>query len=201
MVYIKSLNKIINMTKNLKDFETVENLIKELLLKLGEDPDREGLLKTPSRVAKSLNYLTKGYNESVEEVVNGALFNEDLDEMVIIRDIDIFSMCEHHMLPFFGKCHVAYLPNKKIIGLSKIPRIVEIFARRLQVQERLTTQIAEAINNSVNPHGVAVTIEATHLCTVMRGVEKQNTVAITSAMLGKFKTDSKSRSEFLSMIQ
>ncbi len=201
MVYIKSLNKIINMTKNLKDFETVENLIKELLLKLGEDPDREGLLKTPSRVAKSLNYLTKGYNESVEEVVNGALFNEDLDEMVIIRDIDIFSMCEHHMLPFFGKCHVAYLPNKKIIGLSKIPRIVEIFARRLQVQERLTTQIAEAINNSVKPHGVAVTIEATHLCTVMRGVEKQNTVAITSAMLGKFKTDSKSRSEFLSMIQ
>lgn len=201
MVYIKSLNKIINMTKNLKDFETVENLIKELLLKLGEDPDREGLLKTPSRVAKSLNYLTKGYNESVEEVVNGALFNEDLDEMVIIRDIDIFSMCEHHMLPFFGKCHVAYLPNKKIIGLSKIPRIVEIFARRLQVQERLTIQIAEAINNSVNPHGVAVTIEATHLCTVMRGVEKQNTVAITSAMLGKFKTDSKSRSEFLSMIQ
>ena len=201
MVYIKSLNKIINMTKNLKDFETVENLIKELLLKLGEDPDREGLLKTPSRVAKSLNYLTKGYNESVEEVVNGALFNEDLDEMVIIRDIDIFSMCEHHMLPFFGKCHVAYLPNKKIIGLSKIPRIVEIFARRLQVQERLTTQIAEAIDNSVNPHGVAVTIEATHLCTVMRGVEKQNTVAITSSMLGKFKTDSKSRSEFLSMIQ
>ena len=201
MVYIKSLNKIINMTKNLKDFETVENLIKELLLKLGEDPDREGLLKTPSRVAKSLNYLTKGYNESVEEVVNGALFNEDLDEMVIIRDIDIFSMCEHHMLPFFGKCHVAYLPNKKIIGLSKIPRIVEIFARRLQVQERLTTQIAEAINNSVNPHGVAVTIEATHLCTVMRGVEKQNSVTITSSMLGKFKTDSKSRSEFLSMIQ
>lgn len=201
MVYIKSLNKIINMTKNLKDFETVENLIKELLLKLGEDPDREGLLKTPSRVAKSLNYLTKGYNESVEEVVNGALFNEDLDEMVIIRDIDIFSMCEHHMLPFFGKCHVAYLPNKKIIGLSKIPRIVEIFARRLQVQERLTTQIAEAINTSVNPHGVAVTIEATHLCTVMRGVEKQNSVAITSSMLGKFKTDSKSRSEFLSMIQ
>lgn len=201
MVYIKSLNKIINMTKKLKDFETVENLIKELLLKLGEDPDREGLLKTPSRVAKSLNYLTKGYNESVEEVVNGALFNEDLDEMVIIRDIDIFSMCEHHMLPFFGKCHVAYLPNKKIIGLSKIPRIVEIFARRLQVQERLTTQIAEAINNSVNPHGVAVTIEATHLCTVMRGVEKQNSVTITSSMLGKFKTDSKSRSEFLSMIQ
>ena len=201
MVYIKSLNKIINMTKNLKDFETVENLIKELLLKLGEDPDREGLLKTPSRVAKSLNYLTKGYNESVEEVVNGALFNEDLDEMVIIRDIDIFSMCEHHMLPFFGKCHVAYLPNKKIIGLSKIPRIVEIFARRLQVQERLTTQIAEAINNSVKPHGVGVTIEATHLCTGMRGVEKKNTVAITSAMLGKFKTDSKSRSEFLSMIQ
>ena len=189
------------MTKNLKDFETVENLIKELLLKLGEDPDREGLLKTPSRVAKSLNYLTKGYNESVEEVVNGALFNEDLDEMVIIRDIDIFSMCEHHMLPFFGKCHVAYLPNKKIIGLSKIPRIVEIFARRLQVQERLTIQIAEAINNSVNPHGVAVTIEATHLCTVMRGVEKQNTVTITSSMLGKFKTDSKSRSEFLAMIK
>ena len=179
----------------------MENLIKELLLNLGEDPDREGLLKTPSRVVKSLKFLTKGYSESLEEVVNGALFNEDLDEMVIIRDIDIFSMCEHHMLPFFGKCHVAYLPNKKIIGLSKIPRIIEIFARRLQVQERLTAQIAEAIDTAVNPHGVAVTIEATHLCTVMRGVEKQNSVAITNAMLGKFKTDPKSRSEFLSMIQ
>jgi len=134
-------------------------------------------------------------------VVNGALFEEKFDEMIIIRDIELFSMCEHHMLPFFGKCHVAYLPNKKIIGLSKIPRIVEIFARRLQVQERLTTQIAEAINSAVKPFGVAVTIEATHLCTVMRGVEKQNSVMITNSMLGKFKTDSKSRSEYLSMIK
>ena len=185
----------------MKGLETVENLIKELLIKLGEDSEREGLLKTPSRVANSLKFLTKGYGESVEEVVNGALFNEEFDEMVIVRDIDLFSMCEHHLLPFFGKCHIAYLPNKKIIGLSKIPRIVEIFARRLQVQERLTTQIADAINSAVDPHGVAVTIEATHLCTVMRGVEKQNSVAITNAMLGKFKTDSKSRSEYLSMIQ
>ncbi len=139
--------------------------------------------------------------ESVEAVVNGALFEENLDEMVIIRDIDIFSMCEHHLLPFFGKCHVAYLPNKKIIGLSKIPRIVEIFARRLQVQERLTAQIADAIHSAVDPYGVAVTIEATHLCTVMRGVEKQNAVAITNAMLGKFKTDPKSRSEYLTMLK
>lgn len=179
----------------------MENLIKELLMKLGEDTEREGLLKTPSRVAKSLKFLTKGYGESVEEVVNGALFDEKFDEMVIIRDIDLFSMCEHHMLPFFGKCHIAYLPNKKIIGLSKIPRIVDIFARRLQVQERLTTQIAEAIKSAVEPYGVAVTIEATHLCTVMRGVEKQNSVAITNAMLGKFKTDPMSRSEYLSMIK
>ena len=179
----------------------MEQLIKELLKELGENTDREGLLKTPSRVANSLKFLTKGYGESVEDVVNGALFDEEFDEMIIVRDIDLFSMCEHHLLPFFGKCHVAYLPNKKIIGLSKIPRIVEIFARRLQVQERLTTQIAEAINSAVEPHGVAVTIKATHLCTVMRGVQKQNSVAITNAMLGKFNTDSKSRSEYLSMIK
>ena len=179
----------------------MEQLIKELLKKLGENTDREGLLKTPSRVASSLKFLTKGYGESVEDVVNGALFDEEFDEMIIVRDIDLFSMCEHHLLPFFGKCHVAYLPNKKIIGLSKIPRIVEIFARRLQVQERLTTQIAEAINSAVEPHGVAVTIKATHLCTVMRGVQKQNSVAITNAMLGKFKTDPKSRSEYVSMIK
>lgn len=201
MVYIKRLIKFEFKINNVEGYLFLENIIKELLTKLGENVEREGLLKTPSRVAESLKFLTKGYGESVEEVVNGALFDEKFDEMVIIRDIELFSMCEHHMLPFFGKCHVAYLPNKKIIGLSKIPRIVEIFARRLQVQERLTTQIAEAINSAVDPHGVAVTIEATHLCTVMRGVEKQNSVTITNAMLGKFKTDPMSRSEYLSMIK
>jgi len=178
----------------------VEELIKELLEKIGEDPSREGLLKTPSRVAKSLKFLTKGYSESVKEVLNGAVFTEKFDEMIIIKDIDLYSLCEHHLLPFFGKCHVAYIPNKKIIGLSKIPRIVEIFARRLQVQERLTTQIAEAVQSAINPLGVAVTIEATHLCTVMRGVEKQNAISVTNSMLGNFKTDPKTRMEFLSMI-
>lgn len=178
----------------------MENLIKELLIKIGEDPSREGLLKTPSRVTKSLKFLTKGYSESVEEALNGAVFTEKFDEMIIIKNIDLYSLCEHHLLPFFGKCHVAYIPNKKIIGLSKIPRIVEIFARRLQVQERLTTQIAEAVQSAVNPLGVAVTIEATHLCTVMRGVEKQNAIAVTNSMLGNFKTDPKTRTEFLSMI-
>lgn len=178
----------------------MEELIKELLEKIGEDPSREGLLKTPSRVAKSLKFLTKGYSESVKEVLNGAVFTEKFDEMIIIKDIDLYSLCEHHLLPFFGKCHVAYIPNKKIIGLSKIPRIVEIFARRLQVQERLTTQIAEAVQSAINPLGVAVTIEATHLCTVMRGVEKQNAISVTNSMLGNFKTDPKTRMEFLSMI-
>ena len=178
----------------------MEELIKELLEKIGEDPSREGLLKTPSRVAKSLKFLTKGYSESVKEVLNGAVFTEKFDEMIIIKDIDLYSLCEHHLLPFFGKCHVAYIPNKKIIGLSKIPRIVEIFARRLQVQERLTTQIAEAVQSAINPLGVAVTIEATHLCTVMRGVEKQNAISVTNSILVNFKTDPKTRMEFLSMI-
>ena len=178
----------------------MEKLIKEILEIIGENPEREGLLKTPERVTESFKFLTKGYKEKVEEVLNGALFEEKVDEMIIVRDIDIFSLCEHHLLPFFGRCHVAYIPDGKIVGLSKIPRIVEIFARRLQVQERLTMQIATAISDAVNPLGVAVTIEATHLCTVMRGVEKQNTVAITSSMLGKFKTDSKTRSEYLSML-
>jgi len=177
----------------------VENLIKELLENIGEDPNREGLLKTPSRVSESLKFLTKGYSESVQEVLNGAVFTEKFDEMIIIRDIDLFSLCEHHLLPFFGKCHIAYIPDDKIIGLSKIPRIVEIFARRLQIQERLTTQIAEAVQSAINPIGVAVTIAATHLCTVMRGVEKQNAIAITNSMLGSFKTDPKTRMEFLSM--
>ena len=178
----------------------MEKLIKEILEKIGENPEREGLLKTPARVFETFKFLTKGYKENVEEVLNGALFEEKFDEMIILRDIDIFSLCEHHLLPFFGRCHVAYIPDGKIVGLSKIPRIVEIFARRLQVQERLTMQIATAIDDAVNPLGVAVTIEATHLCTVMRGVEKQNTVAITNSMLGKFKTDSKTRSEYLSML-
>ncbi len=177
----------------------MENLIRELLENIGEDPNREGLLKTPSRVSKSLKFLTKGYNESVEEVLNGAVFTEKFDEMIIIKDIDLYSLCEHHLLPFFGKCHVAYIPNEKIIGLSKIPRIVEIYARRLQVQERLTTQIAEAIQSAIDPLGVAVTIEAIHLCTVMRGVEKQNAKAVTNSMLGNFKTDPKTRMEVTSL--
>ena len=176
-------------------------IIRRLLANLGEDPSREGLLKTPERVERSLKFLTSGYQKDVDEILNGALFTVDYTEMVIVKDIDFYSLCEHHLLPFFGKCHVAYLPTNQVIGLSKIPRIVEIFSRRLQVQERLTNEIAETIKEKINPLGVAVVLEGTHLCMSMRGVEKQNSTAVTSAMLGAFREDARTRSEFLALIR
>jgi GTP cyclohydrolase I len=175
-------------------------LIEELLKELGEDPSREGLLRTPGRVARMYEFLTKGYNENIEQIMNGAIFNEKYSEMVIIKDIDFFSLCEHHLVPFFGKCHIAYIPDGKLIGLSKMPRVVELFARRLQVQERLTQQIADTLYHYLKPAGVAVVMEAQHLCMMMRGVEKINSVATTSAMLGEFHDDEKTRSEFLTLL-
>jgi len=175
--------------------------VRATLRELGEDPEREGLLKTPHRVAESLRFLTSGYNQDVKKVLNGAVYSVAYDEMVIVKDIEIFSMCEHHLLPFFGRCHVAYIPTKKVIGLSKIPRLVDVFARRLQIQERLTNQIAETIMETIKPQGVGVIIEAKHLCMVMRGVEKQNSVAVTSAMLGAFRDDGQTRAEFLRLVR
>jgi GTP cyclohydrolase I len=175
--------------------------VTEILKLLGEDPSREGLAKTPARVEKSLKYVTKGYAQDPAEILRSAVFEEsDYDEMVIVKDIELFSLCEHHLLPFFGKCHVAYLPDKKIVGLSKIPRVVECFARRLQVQERLTTQVAKLIEEALKPKGVAVVVEAFHLCVMMRGVEKQNAHMITSSMRGRFRSDSRTREEFLDLI-
>jgi GTP cyclohydrolase I len=179
----------------------MSDLTRELLVRLGEDPSRDGLLRTPERMAKALEYLTHGHQERAEEILQGALFDVDYDEMVIVKDIEMFSLCEHHVLPFFGKVHVAYIPNGKVIGLSKIPRLVDVFARRLQVQERLTTQIAETIQNAINPLGVGVVIEARHLCMMMRGVEKQHSSAITSAMLGAFRDERPTREEFLALIR
>jgi GTP cyclohydrolase I len=179
----------------------MENTIRRLLEELGEDPDREGLRQTPRRVAQALQFLTSGYDTNLDEIINGALFSVEYNEMVIVRDIDFYSLCEHHMLPFFGKCHVAYIPDGKVIGLSKLPRIVDAFARRLQVQERLTQQIAETIDDKVNPLGVGVVVEATHLCMAMRGVEKQNSVTVTSAMRGVFHGDARTRAEFLELIR
>lgn len=167
---------------------------------MGENPDREGLLGTPSRVNRTLTRLTQGYRDNVDQILNGALFTVEYDEMVIVKDIELYSLCEHHLLPFIGKCHVGYLPREKVIGLSKIPRIVDMFSQRLQVQERLTQQIAQTIQNAVTPRGVAVVVEAQHLCMMMRGVEKQNTKMITSTMLGRFRQDQRSRSEFLSLV-
>lgn len=179
----------------------MKELIEKILLELGEDPSREGLKNTPERVDRSLKFLTGGYWVNIDELVNDAVFSDpNTDEMVIVKDIDMFSLCEHHMLPFFGKAHVAYLPDGKIIGLSKIPRVVDAFSRRLQVQERLTTQIADCINRILKPKGVAVVIEALHLCMSMRGVEKQNSFTTTSSMLGYFKSNPSTRSEFLSLI-
>ena len=183
------------------DIAVMTNLVSQLLKALGESPGRNGLVKTPERVAKALLFMTKGYHEDIERLLNGALFPIEYDEMVIVKDIDFFSMCEHHMLPFFGKCHVGYLPNKKVVGLSKIPRVVDAFARRLQVQERLTTQIAETLKRKLDAHGVAVVMEARHLCMMMRGVEKQNTLAVTSSMLGAFRTQDQTRNEFLKLIR
>jgi GTP cyclohydrolase I len=178
----------------------MEDLIRQLLKELGEDPDREGLLRTPLRVAKAMKFLTSGYDADIDQVLNNALFSVDYSEMVIVRDIDFYSLCEHHLLPFFGKCHIAYLPHKRVIGLSKIPRLVDVFSRRLQIQERLTSQIAETIQSLISPLGVAVVIEATHLCMAMRGVEKQNTTCVTSTMLGVFRSDRSTRMEFMSLI-
>jgi GTP cyclohydrolase I len=179
----------------------MQDIIRELLTELGEDPSREGLLDTPKRVEKSLRFLTSGYAADVDAVLNNALFTVDYNEMVIVKDIDFYSLCEHHLLPFFGRCHVAYIPQGRVVGLSKIPRLVEIFARRLQVQERLTNQIAETLREKIRPLGVAVVMEASHLCMSMRGVEKQNSVAVTSAMLGVFQHDARTRMEFLDLIK
>ena len=185
---------------SLQQAETQE-LLRELLVRLGEDPERDGLTRTPERMARALQYLTRGYNEDPDKVLKDALFDVSYDEMVIVKDIEMFSLCEHHILPFFGKVHVAYIPNGKVIGLSKIPRLVDIFARLLQVQERLTTQIAEAIERAIEPQGVGVVIEARHLCMMMRGVEKQHSSAVTSAMLGVFRDCQETREEFLALIR
>ena len=179
----------------------MQDAIRKLLTDLGEDPDREGLRDTPKRVEKAYTFLTSGYGADIDQVLNNALFTVDYSEMVIVKDIDFYSLCEHHLLPFFGKCHVAYIPSNKVIGLSKIPRIVDVFARRLQVQERMTNQIADTIRDKIAPLGVAVVMEATHLCMSMRGVEKQNSFAVTSAMQGAFRNNARTRMEFLELIK
>jgi len=197
--------KVVSMKANRKsptvEQASFEDLAREMIARLGEDPSREGLLETPERLHKALKFLTKGYAESPEDVLKKALFTVNYDEMVIVKDIEMFSLCEHHMLPFFGKVHVAYVPNGKVLGLSKIPRLVELFARRLQIQERLTTEIAETIQKVIEPQGVGVVIEARHLCMMMRGVEKQHSAAVTSSMLGCFRTEEETRTEFLSLIR
>ena len=179
----------------------MNDLIRKLLAELGEDPDREGLLRTPERVEKAFRFLTSGYSANIDEVLNDALFTVDYSEMVIVKDIDFYSLCEHHLLPFFGKCHIAYIPTTHVIGLSKIPRLVDVFSRRLQIQERLTNQIANTIREKIAPLGVAVVMEATHLCMSMRGVEKQNSFAVTSAMHGAFRNNARTRMEFLELIK
>jgi len=183
------------------DLEKVQGLVETILNEIGENPEREGLLKTPKRVAKAYEYLTAGYHKDINKVLNDAIFTENYDEMVLVKDIDFYSMCEHHMLPFFGKVHIAYIPDGKIVGLSKLPRIVDVFARRLQVQERMTKEIADTINQYLKPKGVAVVSEAYHMCMMMRGVEKQNSSTTSSSMLGVFKEDPKTRLEFLSLIR
>jgi GTP cyclohydrolase IA len=183
------------------DGDAISRLVQQLLKELGEDPHREGLDRTPDRVAAAMRYLTSGYQKNAQEILNDALFVEEYDEMVIVKDIDVTSLCEHHLLPFIGKCHVAYMPHKKIVGLSKIPRLVDMYARRLQVQERLTTQIASTLNEILQPRGVAVVMEAVHLCMLMRGVEKQNSKAVTSAMLGAFRDRPETRAEFMELIK
>jgi GTP cyclohydrolase IA len=179
---------------------SLEMLVRELLAGLGENPDREGLLKTPHRVARSLEFLTKGYAEDPKEVINGALFTEDYQEMIVLKDLDFFSLCEHHVLPFFGKAHVAYIPKHKIVGISKLARLVDVYSRRLQVQERMTTQIANTLMDELDPIGVAVVLKAEHLCMRMRGVEKQNSVVLTSAMLGAFRSHQETRQEFMTLV-
>lgn len=184
-----------------RDFDPIAPLVLRELAELGEDVTREGLLRTPERVARSLRFLTAGYDQSVAEVVGDAVFAEDYSEMVVVTDVELYSLCEHHLLPFFGRAHIAYLPSGHIVGLSKLPRIVDVFAHRLQVQERLTTQIAEALESTLHPLGVGVVIEASHLCMMMRGVQKQNSRTVTSCMLGAFRTDEKTRGEFLQLIR
>jgi GTP cyclohydrolase I len=193
---VKKIDEQITLTS-----ATTAELLRELLVRIGEDPQREGLVRTPERMHKALEYLTQGYKKDAAEILRGAMFEVSYDEMVIVKDIEMFSLCEHHMLPFFGKVHVAYIPNGKVIGLSKIPRIVDIFARRLQVQERMTVQIAETIQRAIEPQGVGVVIEARHLCVMMRGVEKQHSSAVTSHMLGSFRSLQNTREEFLSLIR
>jgi GTP cyclohydrolase IA len=195
----KAVRRIAQSDDGLSGFSTQE-MYREILSRLGEDPDRDGLLTTPARVEKSMTFLTKGYDQDPAKVLHDALFDVDYDEMVIVKDVEMFSLCEHHMLPFFGKVHVAYIPNGKVIGLSKIPRLVEVFARRLQVQERLTRQVADAIQDAIKPQGVGVVIEARHLCMMMRGVEKQHSSTVTSAMVGCFR-QKETRSEFLSLVR
>ena len=189
------------LTPTRAESHSIKELVTSLLTALGEDPSRDGLLETPKRVETSLKFLTSGYQQDMDTVLNGALFQVAHAEMVILRDINFFSLCEHHLLPFFGKCHIAYIPNKRVVGLSKLPRIVEVFCRRLQIQEQLTLQIAETIMQKVTPLGVGVVVEAKHLCVMMRGVEKQNAEMVTSAMLGVFKSDPKTRAEFLDLIR
>ena len=183
-----------------KGEETIADLVRKMLVLVGEDPNREGLRRTPERFEKALRYLTSGYRQDPEKLLNGAMFSVCYDDMVVVKDIELYSLCEHHLLPFFGKCHVAYIPNKKVVGLSKIARLVNMYARRLQIQERLTSQIAKAIQEKLAPEGVGVVVEARHLCMVMRGVEKQHSSAMTSAMLGAFRENKQTRDEFLSLI-
>jgi GTP cyclohydrolase IA len=183
-----------------KGEETIADLVRKMLILIGEDPNREGLRRTPERFEKAFRYLTSGYRQDPEKLLNGAMFSVCYDNMVVVKDIELYSLCEHHLLPFFGKCHVAYIPNKKVVGLSKIARLVNMYARRLQIQERLTSQIAKAIEEKLSPEGVGVVVEARHLCMVMRGVEKQHSAAMTSAMLGAFRENKQTRDEFLSLI-
>lgn len=183
------------------DTGKIAELVRAMIVQLGEDPGREGLRRTPERFEKALRYLTSGYRQDPEKILNGAMFSVGYDEMVVVKDIEVYSLCEHHLLPFFGKCHVAYIPNKKVVGLSKIARLVNMYARRLQIQERLTSQIAKTIEDKLDPQGVGVIIEARHLCMVMRGVEKQNSAAVTSAMLGVFRENKQTRDEFLSLVR